>query len=226
MIQDILSKDIRDFCQSNEVCARITDIKFDINQVKAEVLNICNQYPPISKDHLSKYKALGLQYVDELDQYYDCVESTRYINENHVSKIETKPFSDWYKWNHFGKELYYLAKPIYDLNLKLYRTRILLAETNFKSVTHIDYDWRYHIPIQTNEDCILSYDDLNINIHMPADGHAYLLNAGFMHYYINHGKTNRYHYCGILSLPCEGDGLFEQSLKNGNKERLKYVYTL
>ena len=47
----------------------------------------------------------------------------------------------------------------------------------------------------------------NEKIHLPADGHAYIVNAGFMHSFCNGGSTPRYHYCGILSLSNRGDGL-------------------
>lgn len=223
MIQNILDSEIRDFCKSKELCARIKNVKFDIDKTKSELIDILMKVKPQGKDGSDGYKALGLQYVDENNKYYDCVESTRYINELHTSEIEYRSFSDWYKWNDIGEQLFYLAKPIYNLNLKLYRTRILCAQKEYKSVKHIDYDWRYHIPIQTNEDCYIEYN--YEKFHLPADGHAYLINAGFLHQFYNSGKTPRYHYCGILSLPCEGDGRFEDCLARGNKQKLNYVYS-
>jgi len=214
---------IKEFCKSTELCARITDIRFDVDQIKQDVLSVCEQYKPVSKDRQSRYEALGLQYHDKNNPYYDCIESTRYIDENHVSKIESQSFSDFDQWNEAGEKLYHLAKPIYDLGHKLYRTRILVARDNYESLRHVDYDWRYHIPVQTNEQCYLEYDSRKV--HLPADGHAYLINAGFMHKFVNWSTQPRYHYCGILSLPNTGDGLFLHSLQQGNKTPLDYLYT-
>tara|TARA_B110000285_G_scaffold209202_1_gene249983 strand:- start:300 stop:935 length:636 start_codon:yes stop_codon:yes gene_type:complete len=202
---NISKNEIKEFCNSNELSAKITDIKFDVEFYRKKVLDICKSIPPIGKDSQAKYKALGLQYKDEDDKYYDSVPSIRYINENHKSIIETYPCTDWSNWNDLGEELFSLAEPIYNLGYKLSRTRILLAESHYTSVRHIDYDWRYHVPLQTNKECFLEYD--NEKIYLPADGYAYLINAGFMHKFNNRGITNRYHYCGILNQPCKGDGI-------------------
>lgn len=223
MIAEITKDEIRNFCKSKDLVARIKDIRFNIDKTNNECISIFGKHPPIGKDGNATYKSLGLQYVSEDDPYYDCVKSTRYINSDHVSMIESQSFSDWHKWNEYGEKLFYLAKPIYDLGLKLYRTRILYAEKNYRSVTHIDYDWRYHIPIRTNSNSYIEYQ--TEKFHLPADGHAYLVNAGFLHNFYNCGDTTRYHYCGILSLPNEGDGKFEECLKRGNKQKLDYVYS-
>jgi len=214
MIENITKSEIRDFCNSNHLCARITDIKFDIAQVKNHVDTVLKTTPPISKDSQSKYKALGLQYADDSTNYYECVETTRYFDANNkIAVIEKRPFEDFQYWNLIGKELSYFYKPIDDLGIKLFRTRILLANGDYTSVNHIDYDWRYHVPIQTNDKCYLTYTELDENIHLPADGHAYILNAGFAHKFYNSGVSDRYHYCGIMDLPCKGDDDFEGYLK-------------
>ena len=212
-MKNILKSQIKEFCNSKELCARIEDITFDINKLKEDVSLIFDTHLPIGKDKQSSYKALGLQYRDSLgdqDIYYDCVKTTRYIDENHKSIIETHPANLWNLWNDLGEKLNYVYKPIYELDLELWRTRLLVAEGKYQSLKHIDYDWRYHVPIMTNTNCFLEYE--NEKIHLPADGHAYIVNAGFMHSFSNGGLTPRYHYCGILSLPNKGDGLKPQSL--------------
>lgn len=221
---EISKHEIRDFCNSKELCARIVDIEFDLPNVQSKVKQILSETPAVGKDAQAGYKALGLQYFNPEDRFYDCVASTRYINDQHVSVIESQPFSDWKQWNEQGLKLTELFHPVYDLGLALYRTRLLEAEPKFQSVTHIDYDWRYHVPIYTNEKATITFMDEVV--HMPADGHPYLINAGFMHNYQNNGDETRVHFCGILSLPNEGDGLFDLCLKNGNKEKLYYEYTV
>lgn len=209
MIENIRKDEIKDFCNSNSLCARITDIKFDLQDIKSDIDQILELNPPISKDRQSKYKALGLQYADDSTNCYECVETTRYFDaDKKIAVIEKRSFKEFGHWNSLGEQLSYLFKPLDKLGIKLYRTRILLANGDYTSVNHIDYDWRYHVPIQTNKQCYLTYTDLDENIHLPADGHAYILNAGFAHKFYNGGITDRYHYCGILDLPCIGDGDF------------------
>ena len=203
-MKNIQKNKIKEFCKSKTLCARIEDIKFDLNKLKNDVIEITKLHQPIGKDKQSSYKALGLQYRKDHNDYFDSVKTIRFIDENHQSKIETHPAKLWNLWNDMGEKLNYVYKPIYELNLELYRTRILLAEGNYKSLKHIDYDWRYHVPITTNKECFLEYE--NEKIHLPADGHAYIVNAGFMHSFCNGGSTPRYHYCGILSLSNNGDG--------------------
>lgn len=227
MIENIRKDEIRDFCHSNSLCARIIDIKFNLQHTKSDIDQILKLNPPTSKDRQSKYKALGLQYADDSTNCYECVETTRYFDaDRKIAVMESRSFSDFCHWNQLGKELSYLHNPIYELGMRLYRTRILLANGNYSSVNHIDYDWRYHVPIQTNSHCYLTFTDLDKHVHLPADGHAYLLNAGFAHKFFNAGEQDRYHYCGILSLPCEGDGDFAGYLQRGNKRKLDYVYTV
>ena len=48
---------------------------------------------------------------------------------------------------------------------------------------HIDLEKRIHIPITTNENCLMIVDDEII--HMPADGNAYLVNTTKRHTALN-----------------------------------------
>ena len=194
---DIKYEEIEEFCKGTELCARLVDHIHYIDNIIPRV-----NPKPIKKDGRGKYAAVGLQYRDADDPYYDSVESIRYINDKHESVIETFPFTDWKQWNHMG--LLFLGLRYVENYHELYRSRFLVAEPDSVSVRHIDYDWRFHIPIQTNKDCMMHYDDCDI--HMPADGHAYIINAGFMHKFSNFGKTDRWHFCGILPFECEGDG--------------------
>lgn len=204
-IVDIKTDEIESFCASNERCARIADCTFDIEKAMAIVKSFPHQ--PEAKDRQGKYKAVSTQYAkSDDDMYYGAVESIRYINSKHESIIETDTFKKWHHRNELGEKLAFL-----DNGQELYRARILLAMSHgYKSVWHIDYDWRYHVPLTTNEKCLMHYEDMSI--HLPADGHAYLFNAGYMHSFVNEGETDRYHYCGILDYHCEGDGKIKVAL--------------
>lgn len=201
MIYDIRSNEIEDFCKSNKMFARVIDHEHDIQTY----MNVIKSFPqqPISKDGNGKYKSIGLQYRDSNDQFYDSVESVWYMNDRHESIINTISVLEWKEWNTLGLML---GLEDYDL----YRTRVLKAEAGCEGPMHIDYDWRYHIPLVTNKHCFIQYK--KEKVHMPADGYAYINNAGFMHTFSNKGAKDRYHICGILNQPCEGDGQWKRCL--------------
>ena len=204
---EITSSQLKEFCQtSTELVARVTDVFFDIEKYKNEVLSIVKEHPPQKKDNESKYSALGLQYADVLDQYYDSIAGVFYVNEHHELILNSRSIKLWNNWNNLGERLSELYRPIYNIGLELFRTRILVADPGHDSIRHVDYDWRYHIPITTNEHCYLEYGN-GEKIHLPADGHAYVVNAGFMHKFCNLGNTTRYHYCGIINIKNPGDGI-------------------
>ena len=201
MIYNIRSDEIEDFCKSNKMFAKVIDQTYDIESY----LSIIKKFPwqPISKDNDVYYKSIGLQYVDSRYPYYDSVKTVWYMDENHNEIVNTKSVLEWKNWNTLG-----LMLGLEDHDL--YRTRVLKAKSGCSSVWHIDYDWRYHIPLSTNKSCIVKYKDTQI--HMPADGYAYINNAGFMHMFENKGDTDRYHICGILNYNCEGDGICKRCL--------------
>lgn len=201
---NITKSEIADFCTGQDYCAKITDMPLDISAAATIVDTHSSLF--IDKDHIVGYQSLGLQFsATDNDQYTGSSESIRYVDENHTVVINTSNFKLWSYWNDIGQQLAFLKD---DIGLALYRTRLLLTKGNlrYQSVNHIDYDWRYVVPITTNSACILTYVD-GTELHLPADGSAYIFNAGFVHSYKNFGTTDRCHYIGILDIPNAGDGV-------------------
>lgn len=201
MIYNIKGDEIEDFCNSNKMFAKVIDHDHDISKY----LSIIEEFPyqPISKDSNPYYESIGLQYSNPDSPYYDSVETVWYMDDRHTEIKNTESVLNWKSWNDLGLKLQLN-------NYDLYRTRVLKAKPGCNSVWHIDYDWRYHIPLVTNKDCIIRYRDTEI--HMPATGHAYINNAGFMHKFENKGNADRYHICGILNYNCKGDGICKRCL--------------
>ena len=81
----------------------------------------------------------------------------------------------------------------------LTRVRFANLDANFKLKPHLDYDpsyvTRYHIPIKTNEDCLVCVERNGkiIKKHFPADGQVYFLNTGLKHWAENNSTENRIH---------------------------------
>lgn len=75
------------------------------------------------------------------------------------------------------------------------RARITCLKSGSKSLVHTDgppqeYMARIHIPLWTNPKCVFICEGLNL--HMPADGSAYILWVNDWHQIRNDGPTDRY----------------------------------
>lgn len=78
-----------------------------------------------------------------------------------------------------------------------HRARITALEPGDATDWHRDesedkYCVRIHIPITTNPECVFTVRDEGF-VHMPADGHAHLIDASTMHKASNNGTTTRMH---------------------------------
>lgn len=78
------------------------------------------------------------------------------------------------------------------------RSRITVLTPGQVTLWHTDaqegnYSVRIHIPIITNADCGFGVRDEG-SVHMPADGHAYLVDASTTHRAYNRGTEMRYHF--------------------------------
>lgn len=76
------------------------------------------------------------------------------------------------------------------------RARITCLKAGSKSLVHTDgnpdnYIARIHIPIFTNPKCVHICD--GINLHMPADGSAYMMWVNTWHQIRNDSSEDRYH---------------------------------
>ena len=75
------------------------------------------------------------------------------------------------------------------------RVRFTYLEPGFSIKAHIDYDpsyvTRFHIPILTNEECLMC--TIKGNTHFPADGKVYFFNTGIKHWVENNSKFPRIH---------------------------------
>jgi len=85
-------------------------------------------------------------------------------------------------------------KEVYDalsLQYKLGRVRILLKQPRSTLSWHRDPEPRLHIPIITNQGCIMVID--KVAQHMPADGSVWITNNTKYHNAFNGGEEDRIH---------------------------------
>lgn len=59
---------------------------------------------------------------------------------------------------------------------------------------------RIHIPLITNEDCVIGVQGKNrkVEMHMPADGSVWFLNQAYSHWVKNNGNTPRVHLVFVV----------------------------
>lgn len=223
-IEQVSLNDIREYCKKSNFFVIKIDTKFSVTQMQKDVNYCIDQYgyaEPKSFDGSSEYagyQILGLQYQKDDDNlYHNCRDVIRHINDDHKCLVETQPPSDWSEWNDIGEQLKYLKAPLESIGLKLYRTRLLSCASGKKLPRHLDYDYRWHVPIFSNTDCYMTFqkytDDEPVNIRLPADGSSYIVNTGYLHYAENLSSVNRIHYCGIMDLSCIGDGRSDECFK-------------
>ena len=87
----------------------------------------------------------------------------------------------------YFKEVYETLKS----KFKLGRVRLLLKEPRSTLSWHKDPEPRLHIPIVTNEGCMMVIE--NVAKHMPADGSVWITNNTKYHNAFNGGEENRIH---------------------------------
>ena len=110
-------------------------------------------------------------------------EVSRDVNVNEESYSE---FIKEYK-NTYFKEVYDALSSQY----KLGRVRILLKQPRSTLSWHRDPEPRLHIPIITNQGCIMVID--KVAQHMPADGSVWITNNTKYHNAFNGGEEDRIH---------------------------------
>lgn len=80
------------------------------------------------------------------------------------------------------EEVYFIMKQKFDFG----RMRLMKLHGKTCMSLHTDMEKRIHIPITTNENCLMIVDDEVI--HMPADGNAYVVNTTKRHTALNSNK--------------------------------------
>ena len=104
---------------------------------------------------------------------------------------------------------------IEEQELKPFRVRVMrLMTADYQMGFHLDtldrkQTWRLHIPIFTNIESLFQWktdDEKIVQMHLPADGSAYLVRVDLLHRAVNNAahptETGRVHMlCGIDRVP-------------------------
>lgn len=150
---------------------------FDIDLLKEECYNLINEIGLHSETNQISLKHTTR--IGDRNLWYEGVGSFR--KEFNLRSIEQKNFTELNK----GLLGTYIAQ-VYEEITKEYdigRFRIMGLPGQKCMTLHYDMTKRIHIPIETNEECLMIID--NEIIHMPADGSVYLTNTFKRHTALN-----------------------------------------
>jgi hypothetical protein len=78
-------------------------------------------------------------------------------------------------------------------HMNICRLRIMTMGPQFVYPTHKDVLTRYHMAIETNDDCVFLFSSERLAVHIPADGYLYFTDTRNRHTFVNSGKTTRIH---------------------------------
>lgn len=164
---------------------------FNIEKVRKTVFDALINFPPQKKDGCEKYWALGLQFGDENNPYYDTVARVSSF-ENGTRKTFQDIKTPAYKKNLIGQEL----NQIFDFFMSeiiLTRGRVLIADPGFVMNEHIDgfFCATLHLALQSDSASIINVD--GEDFHIPVDGHFYIMNASLKHKVVCRSAQRRIH---------------------------------
>ena len=169
------------------------DYDFDIDKLLSECYNVIDsvglQYNQIGLTHSKVIK-----YRKKVNVWFDAVGSKSPRDEKNYVVFNEKLKGSYLEKVYNDIQKYYTVG----------RVRIMCLSNKTCYSLHADYEKRLHLPIQTNEKCLLLVD--NKALHLPADGNAYLVDTTKQHTALNgnKGEFNRIHI--IFNLIGDYDG--------------------
>ena len=175
---------------------QITNYKIDIERLKTETVLLFENKDLFSDTFKTQ---LGLTYANEKskNKYLDAVGSLDWDYENWDGEGNPPPRKDKVKEKDFVKIVpdlkgTYLYELLQDLQNKFHigRTRLLLMEPKTCLTWHQDSTYRLHIPIITNDRCMMVWD--NKTVHMPQ-GTLYWVDTTQPHTAFNGSFEKRIH---------------------------------
>ena len=169
---------------------KITTINFDFERIKTEVYSILDEHNNIPQ--------IGLTYsgraITEQDKILDSVGSIKdyETNARNFNERDFVHFNEKY----IDTELYNLYNALGSIG----RFRIMNMSGPSCYTIHKDLTKRYHLVIDTNENCLFLFPSLGKMMHIPADGSLYLVETRIPHTFVNGSRSRRIHLV-LDSLP-------------------------
>lgn len=185
-------------------------LDFDFNALREDVIKIKAKYPIVSQsDYFGGWSITSSDgdYRDGWQKGHKIYEKspnlTREEFKIELEKLGMKPtYFFRIKTDICTPSFSKLVDTIESHNLSPYRCRIIELKKGGASTWHRDaandrYAVRLHIPLITNSECFFKTE--TEQVHMPADGSAYLIHVNRLHQVVNGGTEDRYHFvCDVI----------------------------
>lgn len=165
------------------IITKISEYKFDYDQVKADVLKILEEHnfiPQIGLTHSTRAKTPEEKILDSTGSIFNYNDKSFKFSETDFSI-----FNEAYK----NTYLYEMYKQIPNIG----RFRIMTMEGPKCYTIHCDLSMRYHYVITTNINCLFLFPGIKEQIYVPCDGNLYLLDTRHRHTFVNGSKERRIH---------------------------------
>lgn len=194
----------------NQYCWKDESISFDFTELTKMYNEVFSKYTRHRQS--SFYSGIGFQGLSETDHLTACWQGTLIGKEiNNIWQTVPQDKIDEHLYRQrttLNKKHFELCKGEFEkivdylesAGWHTFRARIMEVNPGVQSGGwHLDgYEGstRYHVPLQTNDECYLQWVDGNNEIksfHLPADGSGYWLNTDVVHQYINLGSSMRAH---------------------------------
>lgn len=92
----------------------------------------------------------------------------------------------------------YLDDVLRNLPFQIGRLRIMRVKGRTCYSVHRDTSMRLHLPLLTNPQALMLFPDHAFIMHIPANGHVYLVDTQVRHTAMNGSLDDRYHLVGAL----------------------------
>ena len=183
-------------------------MSFDIKKLREELSDIVRRFPPFMvTDTYGGWSALSStgSYLDGWGNgqraYNPDFMPGATMEEKRVA-LGIKDITSYQKPTEICEGyLRQMLTDVRDAGFSPLRARIALLKAGGSTTLHRDapagsYAVRLHIPIVTNEKCILECE--GESVHLPADGSGYLIRVDRLHQVFNRSTEDRYHFVAAV----------------------------
>ena len=152
---------------------------FDVSRLEKEALDLYAKLDPVSGQislkHTSSTKERNL-WEDGVGSLYNPTE-TGFLQEKDFTELNSELKGTYLE------EVYNILSQHYSFG----RMRLMKLTGRKCMSLHVDGEKRIHVPIITNENCLMIVD--NEVCHLPADGNAYLVDTTKVHTALNSNQN-------------------------------------
>lgn len=176
------------------------NLKFDVNAMREEMSSMYELGPRVTQGEVGEFGGWSLQ-TDDGDWRRGFEQGGYYENESNerFTYGQARPTHEYNKPTAACIGIFSdIINELEEKGFHPHRTRITALDPGQSTSWHLDgkeneYAVRLHIPITTNPNCYFEVRNEGI-VHMPADGHAHVVDVATMHQARNEGTTSRIHF--------------------------------